>query len=227
MRLRLLVVAAVVAGFAAGVAFPRGIQGSATGKTLSAFMSPVTYAAGQNSPLTCGWHGECTNPSTSGTGLDWDDSTSNRNWYFRGFFAVNTGPGYNIASGTPLVNRQNGFDCNVMTVWIIETHSNTLRAAPTYTHVNITNSSAFNIYGGSFYGAFLDRAIGQTVDESGYGNCPTTGTHAHESDAPIAGTSTTRNTGLYPTGYCSLVCNYYRNDLANNYTRKFVWPEGS
>ncbi len=48
-----------------------------------------------------------------------------------------------------------------------------------------------------------------------------------ENDAPVTGNSTTRNTGLYPTGYCSGVCAYYQNNFANNYTRKLVWSEGS
>jgi len=79
----------------------------------------------------------------------------------------------------------------------------------------------------AIYGAFLERAIGQTVDETGYRKCSTAGTHVMEHDAPTGGTTTTRNTGLSPTGYCSGVCAYYQNNIANNYTRKFVWSEGS
>lgn len=119
-----------------------------------------------------------------------------------------------------------------MTVWITDRHSGQLMAIPTYTHVNITSSSAFN-FSGSPWTTYNNRKIGVTIDEM-LTSC-STGSHVHESHSPyLAGiVTTTRNTGLYPTAVqchtppCNPAYGPYTNNNINNWTRRFAWAEGA
>jgi len=225
---RVLCAISIVAGALFAVAFPHAGFGAPTGYTIVASMTPPTLSSGSSPLLTCGWHAACVSPWSSGVGLDWDDGSSGYGnpWYFRGYFATDNPAQGIVATGQPMVNLQHPDYCDRMTVFIMEKYGNVLRAAPVYTHTNITNSNAFNIQG-SVLGTYISRQIGTTINDQGT-NCPFGGSHVHEEHAVISGPVTiSRNTGKYPTASaCHTSCGTFKNNNLSNWTRRFSWPEG-
>ncbi len=231
LRIRWLGVAAMAAGFLLGLAFPLPTVSRANvGDTITVYVQPPTLSWGSSPLLTCGWHTACVSPYGSGPALDWDDNNSNfgNPWYYRSYnFTSNTGGLMLVARGIPLVSQTGGTTCEVMTVWIAEKTSGPLRAIPTYTHTNITNSSVFYIYARSYPQAvYTNRQIGTTVNDS-RSNCSITGSHVHESDAmPYGNTSYARNSSYPTASTCHGSCGTFQNSNINNYTRWFQWTEG-
>ncbi len=227
--MRWLAAASMALGLVFGVAFPASVFGAPTGYTIVASLTPPTLSSGSNANLNCGWHVACVNPYTNGVGLDWEDGNTGfgNPWYFRGFFASNNPAGGVVATGAPLVNQQGSDRCDIMTVWIIEKFNGVLRAAPTYTHVNMPQPQAqFGILG-SPLGTYITRQIGGTIDDSL--NCQFGGSHVHEGHSNVSGVVTTsRNTGLYPTGLVchNNACGTFTNNNPTKWTRRFTWLEG-
>lgn len=231
--LRWVALAAIIAGFPAGALFPSPAGGSGpTGHTIVPILTPPTLGAGSSPLLTCGWHEACTGAS-SGIALDWDDTPADTRVFFRGFFARTNTPTATLALwAQPTVNRGGNYECEIKDVWIIEVRSGKLKAVPRYMHIDLTTTSRFNIYTQTF-GYWHNIRIGNTTQDDSVG-CDWFGSHAHEMDIWTAsGVMTTRNTGLYPTSETcrwpevTRDCRYFRNDVIDNWTRKFQWAEGS
>lgn len=221
--IRYTVVAALLGGVFRALYMPRGVAGHVTGYTIVASLTPPTLATGGFANLNCGWHGQCTTPPTSGTALDWEEGADNA-WYFRGFFATNRPGGGVVAKGAPLVNQAGSDRCDIMTVWIIEAHHNVLRAAPTYTHVDLSNPAQFSITG-SPLGTYLSREIGDAINDVG---CPAFfGDHVHDDHVSTGGIAQiSRNTGLYPTAaQCSDACGVFQNNSPTRWICRFTWAE--
>ncbi len=233
--MRWITLASVILGFAAGIAAPLVARGSGpTGQTIVGYMNPPTLSSGSSSWLNCGWHSDstgCVSPWNSGRALDWDDENTSYNnpVYFRGFFARTNTPTATLSlDGQPVVNQTGADVCEIRDVWIIERHSGELRAVPRYLHVTFTNSNRFGIYTYTL-GQYINRQMMKTIDDTGI-SCAFTGSHVHETDVSVSGdVSTSWNTGLYPSAVAchSAHCASYRNDLIDNWTRKFQWAEGS
>jgi hypothetical protein len=230
MRFSWLALASTVLGLLAGVAFHGTALGNLTGYQLAAAMTPPTLQTGYWPLLNCGWHGACTSPPTSGTGLDWEDGGTGYGlpWYFRSFVYWSGTYNKRVATGAPLVSVQNPDKCDVMTVWIIYYHCGALRGIPTYVHTAILNFAQFPINGGPWT-YYNGRLVGATINDTG-SECPFGGSHVHENDVPYRTdiVTTTRNTGLYPAAStCSSDCGYFQNNNINNWTRRFAWAEGA
>lgn len=228
--IRLLAPIAMIVGLAIGVWFPGTVSSHTTGATLAVALTPPTLVSGSEAWLNCGWHVNCNN-SNPGNGLDWDDEDTlyNKPWYFRGFFYVSD-TSRTAFRMYPLVYAEGpGAVCDVMTVWIVEIHSGALMAIPTYTHVNITNSSSFD-WSGSQWTTYQNRQIGVTIDENN-SSC-SSGSHVHEDDIPtvpgLALAPISRNTSLYPAwAQCNTVhCEKHWNNSINHWTRSWQWSEG-
>lgn len=227
---------ATLAGALLGVAFLSGVLGG-TGYTFSVAMTPPTGSSGESPLLTCGWHGECPPTPTAGIALDWDNTATTSNVYFRGYFYRSNSPFESTRLWGQPIEVQKGSDrCDIMAVWILERYNGALRAVPKYTHINLSSTAAFNIatWGGGGTGWYNNRRIGYMVDDSG--GCRFGGTHAHEyHQADETWDSTpnvteTLHTSLYPAlDYCpgGVGCTAYKNNDLNNWTRWFVWEEGS
>lgn len=204
-------------------------SGHQTGATLAVSITPPTLADGSNANLNCGWHTACVSPWTSGYGLDWEDGNTGfgNSWYFRGFFYVSSGTRTAFRM-FPLVSNSSPSTCDVMTVWIAEIHSGALMGIPTYTHVNITDSSSFD-WSGGIWTEYHSRVIGTTIDDTG-ASCAFGGSHVHEAHTDyLVGTVTnTRNTGLYPlaTACHNLACGTFQNNNINKWTNHWEWAEG-
>lgn len=198
---------------------------------MAVALTPPTLSSGSDSRLTCGYHTACTSPPSAGIALDWDDDNQSygNDWRFRGFF---------YASDTvrtafkmfPLVNQEGDEDCDIMTVWITETHSANLMATPLYMHTDITNSTAFSWTGGPWT-VYHTRTIGTTIDDDG---CTIFGSHVHEyhfpyqPDPDVDLIDITQHTSLYPDGdTCEIACGDFDNNDIANWTQRFAWDEGS
>lgn len=228
--MRFLAALAVVLGVSIGVGWPNGTSGHQTGYQIIVQMTPPTKSSGSSPTLTCGWHTACVSPWSSGVGLDWDDDDDGygNSWYFRGVMVTTNSAGGAVFKGTPLVNQTGSEVCERMTVWVTEFHHGTLRAAPMYTHVNITSASAFTVPG-SVLGTYYSKKVGETIDDHG-DSCDFFGSHVHEWDITVNSppTTTSRNTTKYPSAStCHTTCGTHRNDLASSWTRKFTWNEGA
>lgn len=233
LRIRWLGLAAIALGFLLGLVFPfPHVSTANVGDTITVYMEPTTRSSGLSAFNTCGWHDECTESGNPGPALDWDDGGDfGSAWYFRSWnYTSRSGGLILVARGIPLVYQTGGTTCEAMTVWIAEKTSGPLRAIPVYTHTDITNSAVFYIYARVYYGNYVSRQIGTTVNDN-RANCTNTGSHVHEWDIPYGSTSYSRN-GNYPTlDTCSYPevpdgCHSYTNNNVNNYTRWFQWKEG-
>lgn len=233
MRFRILASISIVGGIAAGMLFPSLVSSSGvTGYTLIASMAPPTLSSGSTPLNSCGWHNVCESggggpPSTA---LDWaDGGEAPQPWYFRGYFVTSNPAPQNIATGYPIFVQGGNLVCDKMTVWIAEKHNGELRAAPVYTHTNITNWGGFSIVG-SLFGTYKNKLIGNTIDDTG---CPFYGSHVHETHVVVPNqpdVTTNLHTSRYPTlANCGLggpSCTTHQNNLRQAWTRKFSWPEG-
>ena len=222
--IRWLAFLAFAAGLVAGIAFPRVAEGHVTSNFLAVELTPPTLPSGSSPLLLCGWHGICYPPTTDPVkyGLDWADGGYTSPWYFRGFFWVS-----NTTSAAfkmfPLFVSGGLEVCDKMTVWIAEKHSGQLMAIPTYTHVNITNSVAFEFTGGPLP-LYRSRQIGVTINEN-WAPCAD-GSHVHEAHVDHTVT-TARHTNYYPTeAGCTGSCLTHQNNLRSKWTRGWAWQEG-
>jgi len=232
--MRWLALMAVIAGVLAGMALPRPAAGNLTNHQLAVTINPPTLASGSSPTLTCGWHTACSNPPSAGIALDWDDENGNTGnpWHFRGYFYVSDA-NRTAFKMFPLVSQSGPGICDIMTVWITERHSGQLMAMPTFTHVNITSSTAFSWMGGPWT-IYNSRQIGTTIDENDV-NC-STGSHVHQSHVGWLPdkVATTTNTPLYPDGptVCpandpNATCGTFQNNNINYWIRRFAWAEGA
>ena len=217
---------AVLVGVFAGLIGPASAH--ETGATLSVGLTPPTLSSGSSPLLTCGWHTACVSPYTASYGLDWDDNSTGYGnaWYFRGFFYVSDSS-RTAFKMYPLVSQQGSSICDVMTVWITEIHSGALMAIPTYTHVDITASSAFS-WSGSQWTTYQSKQIGTTIDDTG-ASCAFGGSHVHEShvDYLTSDVTISRHTSYYPTASsCHTTCGTHQNNNIDKWTRSWEWEEG-
>ncbi len=229
--MRLLAATSLIAGFTAGLLPLHWLESTGpTGQTLVPILTPPARPTGGSPLLTCGWHTACVSPYDFGTGLDWDDypEPSNREVYFRGYFQrTNTPNPIKSLRGQPLSNSGGPNTCERQDVWIIEVHSGKLRAVPRYVHMDLTWTTPFDIWT-STYGKYQSVRIGvMSLDDRG--GCQWTAMHVHEEHAYVgSGVTVTLNTSRYVTAaQCHSSCDTYRNDLIDNWTRKFQWAEGS
>lgn len=235
--MRWLFLAVAVLGVLLGFAFPKNITLAGTGKYYSAMMTPPSGTSGQSPVLTCGWHtGACDSRYESGISLDWDDTPTTIDVYFRGYFTQSNSPSETTRlKGKPVENQKGSSVCDIMDVWIIENYNGQLRAVPRYYHMNLSTTAQFSITT-SGSGTYNNRKIGYMVDDAG---CTGQWKHVHEEHVPdemwdsTPNVAESINTTRYPSGdYClwdgnPSDCVAYQNNVGTNWTRTFTWEEGS
>lgn len=241
--MRWLTLIAVIFGMLVGLFLPSvGTVFGGTGKYYSASMVPPSGTSGQSPVLTCGWHtGACDSPTETGISLDWDNTATTLNVYFRGYFTrSSSGTETTRLEAQPLENQKGSAVCDIMDVWVIENYNGQLRAIPRYEHINLSSTAQFSVTT-SGTGSYNNRNIGYMINDSG---CASIGTHVHEMHVPDEVWDTTPNVSetihggsFYPNGdYCLYndandsqppYCRAFANSTSSNWTRLFTWEEGS
>lgn len=198
-------------------------ESAITTVTYIARILPPSGSSGQAPRLNCGWHDGSCGSATSGSYLDWNE-TSTYTVYFRGIFSRSSSPteSNRIYGKSIRVNGGSGV-CDEQRVYIIDRASLTIRGTMRLLHVSTSNSGAeFNITT-SGNGVYNSRSIGSILsNDSGCGAW--NGTHVHAGYTTTGSASRSKNTSRFPSGdYCTNNCNSYTNTSSSNWTHKFTW----
>lgn len=93
-RIASLIAAAILAGVAAGVAFPAPVQ------AVTVYYDIAVHPGGQYDYLTCGWHGQCGPSPSSGNGIDFRNRYPNDSEWRSTSFRSDTSTPVDMADGT-------------------------------------------------------------------------------------------------------------------------------
>jgi hypothetical protein len=190
----LALLASVILGLLIGSAFPQRAHAANYWQFWSHI--PVGSSDGQTVYLNCGWHSDCGDYPTSGSGLDWEETNSYA--YFAGAAAWDnwyvTNAAYSVVTNSP---NYNGSNCKNVVATIRNWYTGSLIAREVYTHVERSGSTSLTIY--AYSSPWGIREIVGTVATSELSGCSWGGTHVHNYGLSFDAT----NSGGYPIWqYC-------------------------
>jgi hypothetical protein len=191
-------------------------------------MLPPSGTNGQAPVLTCGWHDGSCGTGTTGTYLDWDNTSSNA-VYFRGLFSRGSSPyETNRLIGKRVRLSGGNFDCERQDVVVVDAALLKIRGIMRYLHIDMNSNQEFPIAtaGNETYNS---KFIGNIINDTGCGLWSGTHVHAGYPTTYSVSVYSTRykNTSQFPGGdYCTpgVNCFSYNNTNRSNWTHKFTWP---
>jgi hypothetical protein len=130
----------VTLGILFAVAFAIGAFTAQTAlATNNIYLQIQGGTAAGTAQVYCGWHGECTDPPTSGNALDWTQSGGTA-VYFDSYAYYTS---YSTIAGTGNPSQNNG-DCKSVDVWVKRPNGTSLGHVY-YAHSDVYSTSQFNI----------------------------------------------------------------------------------
>jgi len=119
--MRRATVAAVILGATAALIFRGDGKAHTTGLLFEVWYAIPSGSDGQNVQFNCNWHIVCVAPIQDGPALDWDNSDTTLDIYFRGAFKRGGASGYTLHTVMyPWSDTE--FDCHQFRVDIHENH---------------------------------------------------------------------------------------------------------
>jgi hypothetical protein len=177
-------------GLVLGAAFPKQVEAA----NLWEFWHdvPVGSSSGQDVYLTCGWHGDCDESPTSGSGLDWGDTDDEA--YLAGAAKWN-GSGSVLAVRVVATNEFGYInpDCSYVVADIKNWYTGDVWATEIYTHVERGGGTFNHAIWASSGGNGFRVDIGDVVDDEDE-DCPWDDPHVHQYGEDYDST----NTGGFP-----------------------------
>lgn len=212
----------------AGFAFPTGSKASTTGKLFQAWYDISSGSTGQLVKFLCDWHtGAC--DSLPGPALDWDQSDTTTNVYFRGAFKRSAPSGYTLHTNQYTVPNP---VCHEFAVDLHENHLEYVhgdsrpRWGMHYKHAVVDGNGwhGYAIYTTSTsYGTYNSFQVGHMVPEDP-AVCPWQGPRLHVHDElwlgpyPVGLPGYDKRLGFFVVGTS------YQNNI--HWTRYTEWGEG-